>query len=251
MSDVKKELFYKEFVQREDILFRAPYHNEQEFFFAIKAGDTAKVRELCKESLLSKTGFGTLSKNPLQNIKYHFTVTTAMVARYCIEGGMEMAEAYSLSDFYILKADEMRTAMEISDLHPIMCMDYAKRMKSLRKNKVCSLHIANCLDYIYDHLHTRITVQELADNLNLNPSYLSRLFKKEVGTSISDYILSKKIETAQNMLIYSTYSPAQIATTLAFPSQSYFTEVFHKRCGLTPVKYRMAHFRNINMGGEV
>lgn len=247
MSDMKKELFYKEFVQREDILFRTPYNTEQEFFFVIKSGDTAKTEELCRESFLDKNGLGTLSKNPLQNIKYHFTVTTAMVARYCIEGGMEMSEAYNLSDFYIQKADEMKTAKEISDLHPIMCMDYAKRMKNLRKNKVCSLHIANCLDYIYDHLHTRMTVQELADTLGLNPSYLSRLFKKEVGMSVSDYILSKKIETAQNMLIYSTYSPAEIATTLAFPSQSYFTEVFHKRCGLTPVKYRTAHFRNFNI----
>ena len=247
MSDVKKELFYKEFVQREDILFRAPYHDEQEFFFAIKAGDTTKVKELCKESLLAKTGLGTLSKNPLQNIKYHFTITTAMVARYCIEGGMEMAEAYSLSDFYISKADEMTQATGISDLHPIMCQDYAKRMKNLRKNKVCSLHVANCLDYIYDHLHTRITVQELANRLNINASYLSRLFKKEVGTSISDYILSKKIETARNMLIYSTYTSAEIATILAFPSQSYFTEVFRKKSGLTPVKYRAEHFRNINI----
>ncbi len=226
------------------------YEREMSFYDAVKTGDMKYVEARIKEidaTPSTQQERGKLSEDPVRNAMYHFIIATAIIARVCIEGGMEMAEAYSLSDFYISKADEMTHATEISDLHPIMCQDYAKRMKNLRKNKVCSLHVANCLDYIYDHLHTRITVQELANRLNINASYLSRLFKKEVGTSISDYILSKKIETARNMLIYSTYSSAEIATILAFPSQSYFTEVFRKKSGLTPVKYRAEHFRNINI----
>ena len=242
--DIKRELFYKEYIQREEEILRAPYNPELEFYSVIKSGNVTKVRELCSQPLLSKEGLGILSENPLQNMKFHFVITTALVARYCIEGGMEVAAAYSLSDFYIQKADQCKTPKEVSDLHPIMCEDYAKRMRNLRKQKVCSKPVARCIDYIYDHLHTRITVDVLADYVNLNPSYLSRLFKKEVGSSISEYIQSRKIETAQNMLVYSEYSPAQIASTLAFPSQSYFTEVFKKRTGLTPVKYRALHFRS-------
>mgnify|MGYP003298296856 CR=1 FL=1 len=162
MSDINKDLFYKEFVEREDIILRHPYEMEQEFFFAIKSGDVEKVKELCSENLTQKTGLGTLSKNKLQNLKYHFVVSTALVARYCIEGGLEVSEAYSVSDFYIQKADQMTKTEDIDSLHPKMCIDYAKRMKSLRKEKVCSLHIANCLDYIYDNLHTRMTIDEIA-----------------------------------------------------------------------------------------
>ena len=86
-------------------------------------------------------------------------------------------------------------------------------------------------------------VEELAEYVDLNPSYLSRLFKKEVGTSISEYIRRQKLETAKNMLVYSEYRPAEIATTLAFPSQSYFTEIFHKYTGLTPKEYRKQYFQ--------
>ena len=129
-----------------------------------------------------------------------------------------------------------------------MCEDYTKRMKSLRKEKICSKQIAECIDYIYDHLHTRITIETLADHVKLNPSYLSRLFKKEIGTTVRSYIQPTKIETAKNMLIYSDYTLSQISSTLAFPSQSYFTEIFRKKTGLTPTNYRSLYFRNTEIG---
>lgn len=240
----QKELFYQEFVQRENEFLRAPYNPEIEFYSTIKAGDVAKTKELVeKEPFIDKPGLGTLSADPLQNMKYHFVVTTALVSRYCIQGGMDLSEAYSLSDFYIQKADRCRQIQELSALHPAMCLDYAKRMKNLRKNAICSQQIVRCVDYIYDHLHSRITVDELADYVQLSPSYLSRLFKKEVGTSISEYIRRKKLETARNMLIYSEYRPAEIASTLAFPSQSYFTEIFRKHTGYTPTEYRKIYFQ--------
>lgn len=242
------ELFYREFVQRENDMLRAPYNPELEFYSAIKNGNVAKVRKLCKEPLMDKPGLGTLSKNALQNMKYHFVITTALVARYCIEGGMALSAAYSLSDFYIQKADMCKTVKAVSDLHPIMCEDYTKRMRSLGKQKICSKQVAECIDYIYDHLHTRITVEILASHVGLNPSYLSRLFKKETGFTISSYIQSKKIETAKNMLIYSDYALSQIASILAFPSQSYFTEIFRKNTGMTPSRYRTLYFRNTEIG---
>ena len=248
--NIQKELYYQEYVQREHNILHAPYPPELAFYSAIKAGNIEKTRELCRESILNKPGLGILSLNPLQNIKYHFVITAAVIARYCIEGGMEPSAAYSLSDFYILKADGASMPEEVAKLHPIMCEDYAKRMKNLRKQKICSKHVVECIDYIHDNLHKRITVNRLANQVSLNPSYLSRLFKQETGSSISSYIQNKKIETAQNMLIYSEFSPAQIASVLAFPSQSYFTEVFRKNTGTTPKKYRMQHLHRNEMAKQ-
>ena len=241
--DYDKELFYREFVQREDEFFRAPYNPEVEFYSFIKAGDLEKVKELCKDPLVDKPGLGRLSDNPLQNLKFHFVITTALVARYCIQGGMELTTAYSLSDYFIQKADKCLRTEDISKLHPKMCMEYARRMHELRKNAICSTQIAQCIDYIYEHLHARITVSELAEHVHLNESYLSRLFKKEVGTSISEYIRRQKLETAKKMLLYSDYRSAEIATILSFPSQSYFTEIFHRYTGLTPGDYKKKYFR--------
>ena len=228
-----KEIFYQEFIRREDSTNRAPYNPELEFYSIIQNGDIEQVKELCKASpLKDKKGLGLLSEKPVNNIRYHFVITTALVARYCIEGGLDVATAYNLSDFYIKKSDTMKSVEDISELHAFMCIDYA----------ICSKPVAECIDYIYDHLHTRITVELLAKRVNLTPSYLSRLFKKETGDNIGHYIKMLKLDTARNMLIYSDYSPAQIAQTLAFPSQSYFTEQFRLHTGLTP-----ANYRNINL----
>lgn len=247
--NIKKELFYKEYTHRENEVLRAPYNPELEFYSVIRLGDVEKVRKLCKEPLHTKVGMGMLSEDSLQNIKYHFTITTAMVARYCIEGGMDLSQAYGLSDFYILKADKCTSVEDVSTLHAIMCEDYAQKMKNLRKKKVSSIHIAKCIDYIYDNLHTRITVKQLVELTDLSSSYLSRLFKKETGISISQYIQTCKIETAQNMLVYSEHSLAQISATLAFSSQSYFNEVFKKHTGLTPLEYRSLNFRATEING--
>ena len=111
-------------------------------------------------------------------------------------------------------------------------------MKGLRKSKITSMPVAKAVDYIYDHLNTRITLSVLAEHVGVNPSYLSRVFKKEMGDTVNGYIKNKKLETARNMLLYSDFTAAEISFILAFNSQSYFTEVFRKKYGLTPSDFR-------------
>ena len=108
---------------------------------------------------------------------------------------------------------------------------------------VLSKPIVLCIDYIYSHIHNRITVKELAEHLNFSESYLSKLFHKEMGLPISQYILNLKIEKAKNLLQYSEYSIIDISNYLSFSSQSHFIQVFQKYTGLTPHKYRTKHFR--------
>lgn len=233
-----KELSYKEYIMRESDEFHAPYNSEFEFYIAVRNGDTEKVAELCKTEFTKKSGFGELSDNPLQSIKYHFAITAAMIARYCIEGGMEHETAYSLSDLYIKKVDKASSFKQISSLHREMSKDYSQRMKKLRKSQIYSMPIVRCIDYIYDNLHKRILISELAKHSKISESYLSRLFKKETGQTVTEYISNKKIESAENMLKYSDYLPSEISNVLAFPNQSYFIRVFKSKTGLTPKKYR-------------
>lgn len=242
---IQQEIHYQEYLNRENELLHAPYDTELDFYAWVKSGNVEKVTQLCEERLIDKKDLGILSDNYVNHIRYHFIITTAMVARYCIEGGMELSTAYTLSDFYIKKADTLKTAEDISDLHVEMCLDYTDRMHSLRKSKVCSPAIADALDYIYDHLHTRINIDTLAVHVGLSSAYLSRLFKSEIGASITDYIRDRKIDTAKNMLRYSDYPISQISNTLAFPSQSYFTEQFKRLTGYTPAKYRNEYHRQV------
>ncbi|NLW10492.1 MAG: AraC family transcriptional regulator [Clostridiaceae bacterium] len=243
-----RELYYKEYLRRETGAFRAPYTPELAFYTAIKTGDINRTKELLTPSIVDKQGLGTLSAYPLQSLKYHLVITIAMIARYCIEGGMDLSEAYGLSDLYIQKTDISTETSDIVTIHRDACLDYANRMRLLRKRRIQNMNIVRSIEYIYDNLHTRITVSQLSRHIGLDPAYMSRLFKKEVGVTISEYVRSQKIETAKNMLVYSGYSAAQIASILAFPSQSYFSEIFKKHTGMTPSQYRKAHAWDIGLG---
>ena len=116
-------------------------------------------------------------------------------------------------------------------------------MNILKSSQVLSKPIVLCIDYIYSHIHFRITLKELAEYLNLSESYLSKLFHQEMGISLSQYILDLKIEKAKNLLQYSDYNIVDIANYLSFSSQSHFIQVFQKKTGLTPHRYRTKHFR--------
>ena len=101
-----------------------------------------------------------------------------------------------------------------------------------------SKHINACKEYIYSHIKDRITIEDLSDELGVSASYLSRLFKKETGDSVSAYIRIQKIEKAKNLLRYSDYSIIDIANRLSFSSQSHFIQQFRELTGITPKKYR-------------
>lgn len=242
--NLQKEWQHKELQAAENALAHRPLEEEYAFYHAVSSGDIKYVQENCRQNIFaSPNGMGVLSHNPITNMKYHFVVTVALVVRHCVDAGMELEQAYRLSDFYILKMDSCTSVPAICRLHDSMVLDYTGKMLLLKKENVISKPVILCMDYIYDHLNSRITIECLADYTGLSPSYLSRLFKKELGVAISDYINEKKIEKSQHLLKYSDYSLIEIANYLAFSSQSHFIQVFKKAVGLTPKKYRDKFYR--------
>ncbi|MBO4952659.1 MAG: helix-turn-helix transcriptional regulator [Lachnospiraceae bacterium] len=221
----------------DDILHR-PTNEEYAFYTAVSRGDLETVRQNCESKRFTDLrGTGKLSRDALTNIKYHYVITVAMITRFCVDEGMEMELAYRLSDFYIMKLDFANSISAVASLHEKMVLDFTGKMLLMR-NGTTSKPVTECLDYIYAHIKERITIEALAAYTNLSPSYLSKLFKKELGISISDYIREKKIEKSQNLLKFCDYSLVDIANYLSFSSQSHFIQSFKQLVGMTPKKYR-------------
>lgn len=239
--DIEKKLAHVAFLNREYQVSHLAYEREMAFFQSIQMGDMEAVKHLFKP--LDSQKMGILSDNHLYNLKYHFIITVALVTRYCIEGGMEMEEAFNLSDIYIRSADRCYQEQEIALLHREVIDDFTQRMQIIHKKSLYPKPILIVLDYIYDNLHTKITLNALAEQVHLSPSHLSKLFHKEMGLTISNYIRKKRIEAAENMLKFSDYSCAEIANYLYFSSESYFIQAFKKETGDTPKHYREKFFR--------
>ncbi len=241
ITNTDKDLTKAIFENREYMITHLPYEREMEFYQSVKTGNIKETERLFKP--LGGNGFGRLSDDPLRNIKYHLVVTIAFITRFCIEGGMEMETAYNLSDIYILQTDRCVNEEEVHAVHREAVKDFTGRMHSIVKKGLFSKPILICLDMIYENLHNKITLNDLAKNACLSPPYLSKLFHKEVGCTISQYISQKRVEAAENLLKYSDYSCIEIANYLCFNSESYFIQVFKTFTKLTPKEYREKYFR--------
>jgi len=230
------------FLQREGHHNHLPYEKELRFYEAVKNGDIDMLKEIMIP--LDNQQLGVLSINPLHNIQYHLTITIAFITRFCIEGGMDVETAYTLSDVNIRKLDRCTTTKDVTQLHHNIVFDYANRMKKLHTKHSKSIPVTQCIDYIYNNLHDVITTEALSNYTGKNATYLCGLFKKEMNTTIGKFILSKRIEAAENMLKFSDYSATDICNYLAFNSHSHFISVFKKQTGLTPKEYRKRHYRS-------
>ena len=239
--DINKALTKTAFKNREYMITHLPYEREIEFYQSVKMGNIKEVNRLFKP--LGGSGFGRLSDDDLRNLKYHLIVTIAFITRYCIEGGMEMETAYNLSDIYILRTDRCVSEEEIRSVHRQVVDDFTGRMHAIIKKGLYSKPVLICLDLIYDNLHNKITLNDLADNVGLSAPYLSKLFHKEVGVTVSQYISQKRVEAAENLLKFSDYSCIEISNYLCFNSESYFIQVFKSYTKLTPKEYREKFFR--------
>lgn len=93
-------------------------------------------------------------------------------------------------------------------------------------------------DYISKNIDQDITREQLAELMNLNPDYLTRLFKKETGQSLKDYILKKKMGMARELLSMTDMSVSEISMRVGFCNFSHFTTTFKKYTGIPPLIYR-------------
>ena len=225
------------------------YNHEISFYELVASGNMARLDEALK-SIGSTQTLGILSPDKLRNAKYHTVILTALVSRFCIEAGLEISVAYNLSDIYIELIDAANSTDEVYNVQNDMLRSYCRKMSDLSKNRVVSRHIVVAIDYIRSHIQENLTVESIADSLSLNSSYLSKLFKQEMGITLSRYIRDQKINVACNMLRHLDESSLTIANYLGFSSQSHFIQVFKKSTGLTPEEYRRRNYHQSWMNGE-
>ena len=100
--------------------------------------------------------------------------------------------------------------------------------------------IVKILIYLNDNLNQKIKIEDLEKRFNYNSFYIMRLFKREIGISIIDYINTLKIYKSINMLINTDSSILKVALYNGFSSLEYYSEMFKKITGFNPQKFKIA-----------
>lgn len=92
--------------------------------------------------------------------------------------------------------------------------------------------------YIDSHYQEDIRRSTLVDLVFLNEDYISRIFKKEAGMSISSYLIQKRVEVAKSLLISSSLPINTVSIHVGYSNFSYFTKMFRENTGCSPLEYR-------------
>lgn len=235
------------FENHENNVHHNPYDQEMREFGSIENGDLIQLEKSLQEDYDGT--IGTLAKDPLRNLKNLGIVLVTLASRAAIRGGLSPEISFSLSDSYIQQIEECKDLALVVPLAHKAEFQYAEMVHEIKEKQKGILkkqknpRINKCKDFIFSHLHDRITLEDLAAEADCNPNYLSQLFKECEGISISGYILQEKINRAKNLLIYSDYSYIEIATYLGFSSQSHLGTQFKKHTGYTLRQYREIYGR--------
>ena len=97
------------------------------------------------------------------------------------------------------------------------------------------------MEYIQAHYAEKITLEELAEQIHLCRSESCRLFKRYMKESMFDYLLDYRIERSLELLRRPELDVTQIAGQTGFTSPGYFSKIFKRKMGCTPLEYRKNH----------
>jgi YesN/AraC family two-component response regulator len=223
--------------RRQNTLVHTDPLAEKKIFECIKEGKKAEmIRNI--QALSDAGEIGVLSKTShLRSQKNLAIAGITLATRAAMDGGLYPEIAYTLSDLFIQNLEELNESKAVSQFLENALLEFAVRVEKSKKNKY-SKPINSCQSYIFTHLYGDITLSHLAEIASMNPSYLSVLFKKEVGISLSEYIQRAKVDEAKSLMTYTNHSLTEIAILLNFHDHSYFTKVFKKFVGVTPKQFK-------------
>lgn len=223
------------------------YQEERELLECIKEG---KVEDAVRRSRNMDSNLGILSSKKSRHWRNAAVAAITLCTRAAIESGVPPFIAYQISDFYIQKSDESDDAATILGYRNHAVEELTRRVSQRRARNHSSCYTEQCKEYIQKHYREKIYQNEIADALGISAGYLSRLFKKETGICLQDYVTQVRLERAANLLRYSDEPIPKIAEYVYFPSQSYLGKAFKAYWNMTPKQYRET-YKPVEFYGEM
>ena len=181
-----------------------------------------------------------LGKDLFRSTKNALVASCTLFTRAAIDGGIVPEDAFNLSDVFINQID---TADSLSDLKGFEFDMIKSFIKLVHQAKVYdyAYPVSKIIKYIYVNATSKISVTDVADFCNLSPDYISKIFHKEVGMTMTEFIHLQKVEVAKHFLSFTLMTITEISTLLEFCNPAYFSNVFKKKVGVSPLAYRKSN----------
>jgi len=213
---------------------------ERELHYAVIRGEKTQALKMLNEVLAH---IHVYSNFDVSSIKARLLELLVILSRATIEAGADPAETFRLSENFISRIEQYtdadQLALWISDIvrrFVVQAFDLAQVKHSDVVFKTTNYIKRNCAE--------KLSLDSLAKEVFLSKSYLSSVFKKETGMSLTAYITKIRVEKSKKLLLEDNASLSNISSQCGFKDQSYFTKVFKKETGVSPKRFRTNYFGN-------
>ena len=218
---------------------------EKSIMYYISTGDVPKVLSLINQLDPTENHYkpgefndiGEVSENPLMQAMSMFVSGITLYTRAALDGGLPDHIAYSLSDNYIKFGLMVNDISKLNHLQNCALYDFTYQVSNY-KYRNCGLYVKKCCEYIYRHLHEKITLSNLASITGKSEGYISKIFEQELSVRPSVFIRDIKIEYAAHALEITDISVSALSDLLSFPSTSAFIKYFKDKYNMTPHEYK-------------
>ena len=164
----------------------------------------------------------------------------AMVRLSALKSGISVIIIDEILSKYTTLMRNANTQKESENLVTSFEIEIASAVRDYKSHvPPCSPFIKQITEYIILNYSKNITLDSLSSKFKINPSYLSRIFKKEIGKGIKDFIEEIRISNACYFLENTDMNISQIAISTGYNDNNYFAKVFKKQKNMSPSEYRI------------
>lgn len=217
------------------------YLAEDRLLAAIAAGNE-------EEAVAAFQSYGALMQNPQQEARptssepfrdfKNSVLVMNTLFRKAIEGNfVHPIYIHESSSFFGKVIEQAQSADELVTIIQDMVHVYCHLVKEC-SSAAYTPAIRKALLYIDMNLASPISTRDIAGEQFLSPNYLSTRFKQELGMSISDYLLDRRVRLACQLLSTTSFSIQDIAAKTGIGDASYFSKQFKRIMGMPPLRYR-------------
>lgn len=210
------------------------YQKECDLLGKVKQCDIQGARRVLNELL----SFVLLAQGQdLQWIRTRACELTILLSRIAIEGGAPPDRILSLNPKYL---EQLQKDESYEDLCFSLKEIVENFIQTIALPGAAQAHpvVRRAVQYITDHFDQPLSIQSLADELEVSPSYFSALFSKCMGIGFHEYLTRFRVEEARQLLTATQYPINEIAVTVGYADQSSFTKAFKRVTGITPYRLR-------------
>ena len=211
------------------------YAYENELMDIVARGLTNKAEVMM--SSVSQLNYQQRLADPLRNIKNYCIICNTLLRKAAQKGGVHPLHLDRLSGRFARAIETMPTLEAGNGLIGDMIRAYCRLVRT-HSGKRYSAIVQKTITYIEANLAGNLSLQNLAQLMEVTPSYLSSLFHRETGQNLNSYVTDLRMRSAMNLLQTTRLQVGTVAQLVGVPDANYFTKLFRRCYGVTPSRIR-------------